>query len=233
MARTIAALIRHGEYKQQPETPSAHQPFGLTAQGRAAVQREADAFAALLDRHHWAAADCVDSSHMLRAWQTALIFVETLYAHRMPSSLIESHDALAERGVGAAANLTVRQIEKIIVEDPRYEEPPQGWKSDSHYCLPFQGAESLMRAGERVAKHLQQQMQKLRDRVDADTVKLFVGHGAAFRHAAYHLDILDYEQLAQLSMFHARPVMIEYLDDGGWRHIGGDWKIRGADNGLD
>ena len=233
MARTIAALIRHGEYKQQPDTPSAHQPFGLTAQGRTAVQREADNFAKLLEVHQLAPAEHVDSSHMLRAWQTALIFVETLYEHRMPSTLIESHDALAERGVGAAANLTVRQIEKIIVEDPRYEEPPQSWKSDSHYCLPFQGAESLMQAGERVANHLRHQMQKLRDRAEVDTVQLFVGHGAAFRHAAYHLDILEYEQLAQLSMFHARPLMIEYMDDGSWRHVGGDWKVRGTDNGLD
>ena len=233
MARTFAALIRHGEYGQQPDTPSAHQPYGLTASGREGVLKQADRFAAFLERRKLAVAERIDSSNMLRAWETALIFVESLYQHQMPSTLIDSYDVLAERGMGAAANLTVKQIERIIVEDPRYEEPPLDWKSNSHYCLPFQGAESLMQAGERVAAHLQQQMMKLRAQADTDTVKLFVGHGAAFRHAAYHLGVLEYEQLAQLSMFHAQPVLIEYHDDGSWHHAGGDWKVRGADNGLD
>ena len=35
MARLFAALIRHGEYAQLPDTPSAHQPFALTDKGRA------------------------------------------------------------------------------------------------------------------------------------------------------------------------------------------------------
>ena len=90
-----------------------------------------------------------------------------------------------------------------------------------------------MQAGERVAEHLQQQMVRLRDETEADTVKLFVGHGAAFRHAAYHLNVLEYEQLAKLSMHYAHPVLIEFMADGSWRHVGGDWKIRGAENGLD
>ena len=45
--------------------------------------------------------------------------------------------------------------------------------------------------------------------------------------------LLPAEQLAQFRMFHARPVLIEYIDDGNWRHIGGDWKLRNAANGLD
>ena len=233
MARTIAALIRHGEYNQLPDTPSAHQPYGLTAQGRVTVMEQARSFADLLDRQGLSIAERIDSSNMLRAWQTALIFVECLYQHQMPTTLIDSHDALAERGLGAVANLSVGQIEKLIIEDPRYEEPPQDWKSNSHYCLPFQGAESLMQAGARVATHLQQQMEKLQRQADTDTVKLFVGHGAAFRHAAFHLGILEFEQLEQLSMYHARAVLIEYIGKDNWHHVGGDWKIRGTDNGLD
>lgn len=233
MARTIAALIRHGEYHQQADTPSAHQPYALTAQGKATVCSEAGSLADLLDNQKLALANRIDSSNMLRSWQTAMIFAEVLYEHQMPTKLIDSYDALAERGLGSVANLTIQQIEKIIVEDPRYEEPPQDWKSNSHYCLPFQGAESLIQAGVRVAEHLQQQMENLNAQVSADTVKLFVGHGAAFRHAAYHLGILEFEQLAQFSMFHAQPVFIEYLHDGGWRHVGGDWKVRNASNGLD
>jgi 2,3-bisphosphoglycerate-dependent phosphoglycerate mutase len=131
------------------------------------------------------------------------------------------------------ANLSIQQIERLIIEDPRYQEPPQDWKSNSHYCLPFQGAESLMQAGARVAQHLKQQMDTLRAAAEIDTVKLFVGHGAAFRHAAHHLGILQFEQLAQLSMHYAQPVLIEYLDDRNWRHIGGGWKVRSTDNGLD
>ena len=233
MARTIAALVRHGEYHQQADTPSAHQPYGLTADGKLAVLDAADELADLLEQQALTLADRVDSSHMLRAWQTAMIFVDRLYQHDMPTTLIDSYDSLAERGVGSVANLSIQHIEKLIVEDPRYEEPPLDWKSDSHYCLPFQGAESLMQAGQRVAEHLQHQMQVLSSTVHVDTVKLFVGHGAAFRHAAYHLGILEFEQLAKLSMFHAQPVLLEYIVDGGWRHIFGDWKIRDLDNGLD
>ena len=34
-------------------------------------------------------------------------------------------------------------------------------------------------------------------------------------------------------MYHARPVLIEYIDDGKWHHVGGDWKIRDTENRLD
>ena len=90
-----------------------------------------------------------------------------------------------------------------------------------------------MQAGQRVAVHLQQQMQVLSSTASVDTVKLFVGHGAAFRHAAHHLGILEFEQLSRLSMFHAQPILLEYAVDGSWRHVHGDWKIRNIDNGLD
>lgn len=232
-ARTIAALIRHGEYHQQPDTPSAHQPYALTQQGRTGALDQADRLAAVLEQQSWSLAHTIDSSNMLRAWQTAMIYVERLYQHAMPTSLIDSYDALAERGVGSVANLSIQQIERLVIEDPRYQEPPPDWKSNSHYCLPFQGAESLMQAGARVAQHLTQQMDTLRDAAEVDTVKLFVGHGAAFRHAAHHLGVLEFEQLAQFSMHFAQPVLIEYLDDRSWHHIGGDWKVRSTDNGLD
>ncbi len=233
MARAIAALIRHGEYSQQADTPSAHQPYGLTAQGITTVSQQADHLAQLVDQRAWAVAASIDSSNMLRAWQTAEIFAHRLYGQNQSVLPIDCHDALAERGVGSVANLTIMQIEKIIAEDPRYQNPPADWKSDSQYCLPFQGAESLMQAGARVAGHLTQQMKTLLEKSTMDTIKLFVGHGAAFRHAAHHLEVLQYEELAKLSMYHAQPVLIEYLEDGSWQHIGGNWKLRHADNGLD
>ena len=41
MARLIVALIRHGDYAQLPDTPSAHQPFGLTEKGCKQAQEAA------------------------------------------------------------------------------------------------------------------------------------------------------------------------------------------------
>ena len=113
--------------------------------------------------------------------------------------------------------------------DPRFEAPPAGWKSNSHYRLPQQGAESLLDAGQRVADHIKERMADLSAK--EDTLKVFVGHGAAFRHAAHHLGVLAFERLAELSMFHGRPVLLEANTDGSWSHVAGDWKVRqkGAD----
>jgi 2,3-bisphosphoglycerate-dependent phosphoglycerate mutase len=233
MARTIAALVRHSEYHQLKDTPSAHQPFALTEQGRVTARNEAQAFVDLVNDSGYEVSDRIDCSNMLRAWQTAEIFSDVLARHAGTSAAIDSYDALAERGVGCMANLTIQQIEQICQQDPRCRDMPSDWKSNSHYCLPYQGAESLMQAGQRVAEHLRQQMHNLQQSVSVDTVKLFIGHGAAFRHAAHMLDVIVFEQLAKLSMFHARPVLIEYCADGNWQHIAGEWKQRDSMNGLD
>jgi hypothetical protein len=62
--------------------------------------------------------------------------------------------------------------------------------------------------------------------VPHDCVKLFVGPGAAFRHAACVLGAMPFGNIARLSMFHALPVYLEVSDSGDWQHIGGEWKIR-------
>jgi hypothetical protein len=113
----------------------------------------------------------------------------------------------------------------VLQQDPRVSDPPADWKADSHYCLPLQGAESLLQAGERVAAHLTQSMAALAPG-EHDRIKIFVGHGAAFRHAAWHLGVLEFGQIRHLSMYHCRPVMIEYLPGGQWRHVEGEWKVR-------
>ena len=225
MARLIAALIRHADYHQLQDTPSAHQPFPLTDRGEQQARDAAGELYAEIVRNNRVIDPVIDSSHMLRAWQTADIFATGLAA--AAELRIESFDALAERGVGCAANLSVQQIEDILRDDPRVPVPPANWKADSHYRLPLQGAESLMEAGQRVAKHLSHAMTALQ-RGEKDRLKLFVGHGAAFRHAAFHMGVLAFEQLRQLSMFHCRPVLIEYTSEGRWRHVGGDWKVRKA-----
>jgi len=140
---------------------------------------------------------------------------------------VEGHDALAERGLGSAANLTVGQIEDIIATDPRFSPMPPDWKSNSRYRLPLQGAESLIEAGARVAGHIRQRVEHLAAQVSVDTVQVFVGHGAAFRHAAFHLGSLAFDDIRRLSMHHARPVYLLAAQAGmPWQHIAGEWKMR-------
>jgi 2,3-bisphosphoglycerate-dependent phosphoglycerate mutase len=225
MARLIAALIRHGDYHQLPDTPSAHQPWPLNNTGETQAQEGVQLLHDMIVRNDWTLVHSIDSSRLLRAWQTAVIFADGLADLAASTPQIESYDELAERGVGCLANLTIAQIEAVLHQDPRVSDPPADWKADSHYRLPLQGAESLLEAGERVAGHLSKSMAGLLPD-DHDRIKIFVGHGAAFRHAAYHLGVLAFEQIRQLSMFHCQPVMIEYLPGGQWRHVEGDWKVR-------
>ena len=222
MTGPIAALIRHGDYHQLADTPSAHQPFPLNRLGLAQAARAAQILRDEIDRHGWELLPSIDSSRMLRAWQTARIIADGLADLLPAAASLEEFDALAERGLGCAANLTVEQIHGILQQDPRHTEPPSNWKADSEYRLPLQGAESLLEAGARVAGHLSNRMAAM----PGEGLKLFVGHGAAFRHAAYHLGIIEFDQIAKLSMFHARPVFLQYQRPGVWRQVAGEWKVR-------
>lgn len=232
MARLIAALVRHGDYQQWPDVPSAHQPWPLNRQGENQAQQAAQIMHDTIMQNGWTLVPSIDSSRLLRAWQSATILADGLASLLQMPLPVESYDALAERGVGSLANLTIAQIETILRQDPRVSDPPVDWKADSHYCLPLQGAESLMQAGERVAAHVSQSMSALPPD-ESDRVKIFVGHGAAFRHAACHLGVLESAQLRQLSMYHCRPVFIECLQGGLWHHLEGDWKIRPLLNRFD
>jgi len=213
----IAALVRHGDYHQLANVPSAHQPFALTDEGRAQAKKGATELVQILTTHAWSMYPGIDSSNMLRAWQTAQIFAEIC-----GTKSVANFDSLAERGLGCAANLTLSQIESILHDDPRYPPPPRNWKADSHYRLPLQGAESLIEAGQRVADHIKSRMAELAD----GEVRVFVGHGAAFRYAAFHLGALELDRIDTLSMHHGRPVLLESDADGRWHHIAGDWKLR-------
>ncbi|MES9970145.1 MAG: histidine phosphatase family protein [Candidatus Thiodiazotropha sp.] len=232
-ARLIAALLRHGEYQQLPDTPSALQPFPLTKPGAEQAERSVTLVEGILEMFKWSLHPVIDSSRLLRGWQTAEVLCRGLQIGRQDRLQIESFDALAERSLGSAANLSLPQIESVLRDDPRFPSPPKGWKSDSHYRLPLQGAESLMDAGARVAGHLELRLSALQAQVEVDTVKLFVGHGAAFRHAAHHLGVLPFERIAAVSMYHCRPVFLERLPDGSWQHLTGDWKIRSSGDSFD
>jgi 2,3-bisphosphoglycerate-dependent phosphoglycerate mutase len=212
-----------------PGAPSALQPYPLNEYGEAHARDAAATIDGFMAVNGWQLYPEIDCSNMLRAWQTASIIADCLTGKATTELRLESFDELAERSVGCAANLTTNRIRQIIHDDPRYPELPQDWKSNSEYRLPLQGAESLLEAGERVARHLVQRMSRIPVE-GADTFKLFVGHGAAFRHAAFHLGVLEYDRIARLSMYHGRPVFLEFLDDGSWRHIEGEWKVRAADS---
>ncbi|KUF09991.1 histidine phosphatase family protein [Pseudoponticoccus marisrubri] len=219
MTERYHAVFRHGAYHQQAGVPSARQPWALTDAGLQQARDGAQLLHDMLQDHGLALAPVIHSSRQLRAWQTAQALAEGLRALGHEIAELRQTSALAERGLGSAANLTVAQIEEALAADPRHAPPPVGWKSDSDYCLPLEGAESLMMAGARVATHLEQAGQP-------GSVTIHVGHGASFRHACYHLGLLTRDQIARFSMFHARPSLICHGADGRWRHMAGAWKIR-------
>ena len=219
MPKTIFALVRHGDYHQPKGVPSALLPYALNETG---VQQAFLAAPALVE---YARAESLTidpvlhSSKQQRAWQTASIIAGELGE----AFQVTEFQELSERSVGAAANLTVNEIEQLLIDDPRYQAAPSGWKSDSFYCLPLQGAESLVQAGERVASHI--------ERLAADTadneprLKIIVGHGASIRHACAHLGILDLKMVRSISMYHAKPLYIEKSAQG-WQVVAGEWKQR-------
>ncbi|WP_425049254.1 histidine phosphatase family protein [Psychromarinibacter sp. S121] len=217
--RGYVAFLRHGDYRQRAGAPSARQPYPLTEKGLRQAADGADALAAMVAAHGLTLAPVIYSSRQLRAWQTADAVADRLRSlgHRVDG--IEQTSALAERGLGSAANLTVDEIESVLRDDPRYGAPPVGWKSDSDYRLLLEGAESLMDAGQRVARHIEATTQP-------GLVTIHVGHGASFRHACCCLGILEKAQIAALSMFHAQPSLICHEPDGSWQHLDGAWKIR-------
>ena len=232
MPRLTSALVRHGEYHQRAHIPSALQPYPLNARGFVQAGEAAAALIAEAAQNQWDICNRIDSSTLLRAWQTAERYRLAIQGHFNKPAHLASFNALCERSVGSAANLTLAEIQKIISDDPRFADLPEDWKSNSHFCLPLAGAESLMMAGQRVAEHISMSMQDCIN-AECDTLKVFVGHGAAFRHAAHILDVLNFDDIAKFSMHHAKPIYIELIDDK-WVHIGGDWKLRdGARTMLD
>ena len=171
----------------------------------------------------------VDCSPLLRAWQTATVAADEfakLFGGEYP---IEQFDALMERCVGAAANLDLEQIAAVVDADPRLDALPEDWKQQPNFRLPLHGAESLMEAGARVREHLLARCAALENRAE-DTLKLFVGHGGCFRHAAVQLGALPIGDARKLSLHHGGFVLLEKAGDESWKKIGGEWKQRSAED---
>jgi broad specificity phosphatase PhoE len=222
--RVVAALSRVGAYEQPRGVPSAHLLYPLTSEGEAQAQQLALELCALAERHHLVLHPVIDASPLLRAYQTACIAADVLSAKTHKPFRVEQHAALCERSVGAAANLTLAQIEEILTRDPRYGRPPAQWKCMPTFELPFPGAESLVSAGRRVAEHLRNTATSLASKSRAETLKLFVGHRGALRYAASELGVLELARAPGLSMQHGRPVLIERLTAGPWIHLDGAWQ---------
>ena len=213
------ALIRHGDYQQRDKTPSAHQPWPLTTEGQ---EQAVTGSARLLDMANMLGLplnDCWYSSPLARARETA----EIMRTELKVSGPLVCCDDLMERGLGAANNLSIDEVEMCLNDLGLFEDTPFDWKANSEFRLPLPGAESLMDAGQRVAQRL---FTIAEDSKNRHTLVPVFGHGAAFRHAAYHLGILDWEDIRRFSMHHALPVVISRNADGEWTQRAGEWKVR-------
>ncbi|MFT5082636.1 MAG: 2,3-bisphosphoglycerate-dependent phosphoglycerate mutase [Lentisphaeria bacterium] len=236
MTEVYIALVRHGEYHQLDSAPSALQPFPLSVAGEQQAHACANILLTLAKALGVNIAPVIHCSVLLRAWQTARILCGELNRRAVKPAkftLVET-EQLVERSVGPLANLASNEIERIVANDPRHQNLPLNWKSDSGFCLPYAGAESLMQAGERVAAYITSVVE--RDShiapVGPPLLHVVIGHGAAMRHAAHHLGVLAFERIAQLSMHHASPVIIKYCEGGAWEHVDGNWKERSLNQGF-
>jgi broad specificity phosphatase PhoE len=250
MAKRVLAWIRHGEYAQPLGVPSAHLPHGLTPRGREQAREAARVVWQHCQQHGLELDPVVDCSRLRRAWETADVMARALESFGSSKLVVKEFDALMERSLGAAANLTLEQIEAVLDADPRFERPRPGWKRDAQYTLPLPGAESLARAGERVARHVRARMRALDGDAAAASssmpssakprLVLFVGHGGAFRHAASELGVLSPADVERSSMHHGAPIFFEFHAGRGgdvsaerWHRVAGDWREREAGASVD
>ena len=224
-ARIVAALVRHGEYDQPAGVVGAHLPHPLNPRGRERARTAAPELVGLAEAAGTELHSVIDSSRLLRAWETATILAEELKEIVGRPFSVQQFADLVERSVGSAANLTSDEIARVLAVDPRTETPPEGWEWDGHYRLPLPGAESLMDAGERVVRHFAARLRETSARISQDTTKVFVGHGGAFQHAAVHMGILTAEEAKHTTMLHGRPILVEWVEEKTWRLLQKTWRV--------
>lgn len=223
--------MRHGDYEQPSGVPSAWLPHPLTETGHEQARKAAGDVLDFCREQSLELDDRIDSSALLRAWQTATEISEALLRLTdRPHRVVETAE-LAERGVGAGANLTVQEIEEVLRRDPRFEVPAPGWKSSGDYRLPLLGAESMRDAGYRVASYVRRSCTEMQVSGGRARLRLFVGHGAAIRWAAVALGALAESRVPALSMHHCGWVALRQ-EASSWVQFGGAWKIRGGGDAV-
>jgi 2,3-bisphosphoglycerate-dependent phosphoglycerate mutase len=87
-----------------------------------------------------------------------------------------------------------------------------------------------MEAGERAFRHISERVDELGADQRRDSLKVLVGHGGAFRHAACHMNVLDESDVPRLSMEYCGAIYVERLPGDRWRHAAGEWKQRMPEN---
>lgn len=224
-------FLRHSEYEQPKNVPSALLPHPITEEGVKQAKIGANKIIAFFKDKESQLPSVIESSSLLRAYQTASIIAEEIFSQMKIELKIVETDALVERNMGPMANLTVQEIEAILHKDPRYPNPPEGWKSSKDYRLPYIGAESLNDAGLRVAEYIHNE-NKYTKEMEKERFRLLVGHGASFRHASRELGILKPEEVSKLSMYYAEPLFFKQNKDS-WELIEGEWKVRSQKDTID
>ena len=226
MPKILIALVRHGAYLQPANVPSAHLPHPLDESGRKQALQGAETIGQFAHEAGLAVVPEIDSSPLLRAWQSATIVSDHLRARFGTPFRVREIQALCERSLGSAANLTMAEIAAAIGRDPRYPPLPPKWKQLPDFRLPLPGAESLMESGQRAARHIETEIAQIESACAVPTLKVFVGHGGAFRHAAVHLGFWSAVEAGRHSMYYGAPVFLEKMPDGHWILRAGKWKTR-------
>lgn len=222
--RRIAAFVRHGHFARPEGTASAHSLFPLTQTGREQARDAVDAVLDFADEFNLEVDARLESSQLLRAWETAKIIVEGLESQTSRSFHVLQRNELIERGIGSAANMRFDDIEAILAKDPRIAPLPKGWRRLPEFRLPVQGAESLMQAGSRVASRIAASMNSIPNDDSRDVMRLFVAHSGCLRHAAVVLGAIDVRKVPGLSMGFAQTVLIEKMPNGEWIHLAGQFE---------
>ena len=222
--RRVAGFIRHGHFDRPDATASAHSLLPLTSRGRSQARRAADDVLATCEELELELDTRIECSQLLRAWETARVLAAALGEERGERFRVVEREALIERGLGSAANLTFDEIRELLDVDPRIGALPEGWRRLPEFRLPVQGAESLMQAGARAASCIAQSLESIPEDDPRDVLRLFVAHSGCLRHAAVALGAIDVRVVPQLSMDFAQAVYVERLPNGDWVHVAGRFK---------
>ncbi|MEE8167218.1 MAG: histidine phosphatase family protein [Myxococcota bacterium] len=222
--RRVAGFVRHGHFDRPDDTASAHLPLPLSDEGRA--QARACAIPILESNEELALEldPVIETSQLLRAWQTATILAEELEARTGTQFRVVTRTELAERSLGSCSNLRFDQIAALLAEDPRLDPLPQGWRRIPEFRLPVLGAESLMQAGARTATRVATSLDSIPDADVRNVLRLFIAHSGCLRHATVQLGALDVRIVPRLSMDVAQRVLIEKMPNGDWVQISGQWR---------